>query len=102
MKKGTGVIEAGTFETGTFETGTYETDAAIDISAGRSEEFHRQTQALSDCIKTLPLDHEENNDLIDEIIKQIIIGEDDAFKYGFSMGVELGKSLGLDQEGNNQ
>lgn len=89
MKTGTGVIEAGTFET----------DAAINISAGRSEEFNKQAQAVSACIKSLPLDYEQNNELIAEIIKNIIIGENDAFKYGFSMGVELGKSLGPDQEG---
>ncbi len=89
MKTGTGVIE----------TGTFETDAAIDIKVGRSEEFNKQAQAVSACIKSLPLDYEQNNDLIAEIIKHIIIGENDAFKYGMSIGVELGKSLGPDCEG---
>lgn len=85
--------------TGVIETGTFETDAAIDISAGRSEEFIKQTHVLSACIKALPLDHQQNDGLIAEITKHMIIGETDAFKYGFSMGVELGKSLGPDQEG---
>lgn len=89
MKTGTGVIE----------TGTLETDAAIDITVGRSEEFDKQTKALSGFIKALPLDRQQNNDLIDEIIKHLIIGENDAFKYGMSIGVELGKSLEPEREG---
>lgn len=86
MKIGTGMIEAGTFEA----------DAAIDISAGRSSEFVKQARVLSDYIKALPLDHQQNDCLIAEITKHMIMAETDAFKYGLSMGVELGKSLESD------
>lgn len=73
--------------------GLIKADAAIEISAGRSDEFAKQTQVLSDVIKALPLEQPQNDDLIAEIIKHAIIAETDAFKYGLSMGVELGKSL---------
>lgn len=76
------------------ETGNFDADAIISVAAGRSEEFFEKSQILSAYINELPLDHKQNNELIAIIISQIGIGEKDAFKYGLSMGIDIGKSFG--------
>ena len=70
---------------------------AVNIAGGRSEAFEEQARVLSDYIKGLPLDHEQNDELIAMITSNIGIAEADAFKYGLKMGLDIGKVFGYEK-----
>lgn len=69
----------------------------IAIEIERTEEFIKIANELGDFIKSLPLSHEENDELIRLMVKQVNVAEMCAFTQGFAMGYEFG---GIEGEGN--
>jgi len=57
----------------------------------RSPEFEATAREIGNHISTLLLTNEQNNQLVELLIKQITEAESTAFRQGFSMGVELGR-----------
>lgn len=70
-------------------------DIAIEIP--RSEHFEEIAIELSEFIKRLPLSAEDNDGLIELIIKQINEAEHTAFTTGISLGIEIGQSEDLNK-----
>lgn len=68
----------------------------IAIEIERTEEFIKIANELGDFIKSLPLSHEENDDLIRLMVKQVNVAKTSAFTQGFTMGYEFG---GIEGEG---
>lgn len=64
---------------------TYE-EPAIEIE--RTADFHTIARQLSDTLKALPLSHEENDQFVELMIKQVQEAERGAFMQGFKMGKE--------------
>lgn len=64
-------------------------DIAIEIE--RTDEFIKAAKDLGDYISLLPLNHEQNDELIRLMIEQVKIAEQGAFLQGFKMGFDLGK-----------
>ena len=62
----------------------------IAIEIERTEEFIKIANELGDFIKSLPLSHEENDELIRLMVKQVNVAETSAFIQGFAMGYEFG------------
>lgn len=69
---------------------TYE-ESAIEIE--RTTDFYTIAHQLSDELKGLPLSNEENDQLIDLMIKQVQEAECGAFVHGFKMGKKYGAYL---------
>ena len=63
-------------------------DATIEIK--RTEEFKAAANELSVFLEALPLSHEENDELIRLMVKQVNVAETSAFIQGFAMGYEFG------------
>lgn len=58
---------------------------AVDVSKGRTLEFFKQAQKISDYFKTLPLSGEQNDKLIEMLVNHISIAEKDAFGYAMKI-----------------
>lgn len=65
------------------------TDDVIQIE--RSPDFTTIAHEVSAHMSALPLTNEQNNRLVELVIKQINEAETTAFRQGFDMGVELGR-----------
>lgn len=64
-------------------------DIAIEIE--RTEEFKQAAKELGDYIALLPLNHEQNDELIRLMVEQVNTAEQGAFLQAFKMGFDLGK-----------
>lgn len=63
----------------------------LDIAAGRTQEFFKAAQTLSDCINRLDLNKEDNDKLVALAIAQVQEAERGAFHYALKIGVEFGR-----------
>jgi hypothetical protein len=84
------------------EIETFFPDAAVDISARRSEEFNQKSKELSDFIGALELDKGRNDQLIALMVLVIATGETDAFKYGLEIGLDIGKAYDYADKGEHE
>lgn len=57
------------------------------IQIERTDEFVEIAKELSTLISSLPLNREQNDQLIDMIVKQVNSAEKAAFKQGFGLGL---------------
>lgn len=64
-------------------------DIAIEIE--HTEEFIKAAKELSDYLALLPLNHEQNDELIKLMVEQVKIAEQGAFLQGFKIGFDFGK-----------
>lgn len=64
-------------------------NATIEIN--RTEDFDKVAKELSNYISRLPLSHEQNNNLIELMLKQVNAAEEGSFLHGFKLGNDLGK-----------
>ncbi|EON73835.1 hypothetical protein [Lysinibacillus sphaericus] len=62
-------------------------NASIEIE--RAEAFKQAVNELSDFLKALPLNHEDNDRLVALMVRNISEAEKGAFLQGFSMGYEF-------------
>lgn len=67
--------------------------AAVSASQGRTKEFYARADALGAYLKALPLTNEQNDRLIDLMVKQVTAAETDAFLWGFGLSTEIAKSM---------
>ena len=58
------------------------------IQIERTQEFLEAAKRLSDFISSLPLNKEQNDRLVHEMIEQIQLAERSAFMQGFEIGLE--------------
>lgn len=72
------------------------TDDVIQIE--RSPDFIATAHEVGDHIKTLPLNGDQNEVLVELVIKQVTEAESTAFRQGFDMGVKLGRYLAENPE----
>lgn len=63
-------------------------NVALEIE--RTEEFVQTANELSNFLRSLPLNNEDNDKLISLMVKQVNTAEKGAFLHGFSMGYGLG------------
>ena len=63
-----------------------QTTSSIQIE--RTQEFLEAAKRLSNFISGLPLNKEQNDHLVYEMIKQIQLAERSAFMQGFEIGLE--------------
>ena len=66
--------------------------SAIPIE--RSPELTKAINALSDCIRLLPIPTADINALVDLVLNQMKLSEDEAFEQGYHMGFEHGFDAG--------
>ncbi|WP_223556031.1 hypothetical protein [Lysinibacillus sphaericus] len=66
----------------------------VCIQIERTEAFIQTANELSAFLKALPLDHEENDKLVELMVKHVKEAETGAFLQGFSMGYEFNESQG--------
>ena len=81
--------------------GNKDTDDEETIEIPRSMEFAESAQKLSEFINKLPLSKEQNDKLIDLMVKHVLTAEDGGFRYGLKIGIECGKS-GNEWRGNSR
>lgn len=67
-------------------------DSMEGIKIKRTEEFKAAANELSECIKRLSLSREENDKLVELMVKQVQISEQAAFKQGMQLGIEATKA----------
>lgn len=64
-------------------------NATIEIN--RTNEFDNAAKELGDYIARLPLSHEQNDKLIELMLKQVNAAEEGSFLHGFKLGNDIGK-----------
>ncbi|MFJ7840337.1 hypothetical protein ACIQXG_12830 [Lysinibacillus sphaericus] len=64
------------------------------IQVERTEAFKQVANELSDFLKALPLNHEDNDRLVAFMVRNVREAEKGAFLHGFSMGYEFGEYQG--------
>lgn len=69
----------------------YREEAKTVIPLEKTEAFHKAAKELDEFISSLPVGQYNSNKLTQLIIKQIQIGQQDAFTQGFRMGMEFAK-----------
>ena len=69
-----------------------DTDRIIEIE--RTEEFYNAAKELGEFIKNLPLTSEDNDKLIEAIIKQVHAAEESGYKFGVKISAELHRQKG--------
>lgn len=72
-----------------YATAKQEPDEELFPYVKRTEKFIQSAQKLSDFIKELPLNAEQNNILIELIKKHVLYAEDGAYTYGLQQGAQL-------------
>lgn len=70
----------------------------VNISKGRTPELFEQTQKLSDYLKALPLSCEQNNTLIEMVVKHLIIAEQNSFRYAMKISSVIIQRLSIKEE----
>lgn len=69
----------------------YREVAETVIPLEKTEEFHQAAKELDGFIASLPIVQPDSNKLTQLIIKQIQIGQKDAFTQGFRMGIDFAR-----------
>lgn len=72
--------------------GNKNTDADETIEIPRSVEFIESAQKLSELINKLPLSKEQNDKLIDLMVKHVLAAEEGGFRYSLKIGLEYEES----------
>ncbi|WP_427107966.1 hypothetical protein [Lysinibacillus xylanilyticus] len=70
----------------------------VCIQIERTEAFIQTANELSAFLKALPLSHDENNKLVELMVKHVKEAEAGAFLQGFSMGYEFSEYQGNEGE----
>lgn len=71
-------------------------DYALEIP--RSEEFIEIAEKLGAMIKSLPLDHKQNDDLVYLMVEQVTEAENNAFRFGIKIASKFNDYLGENNE----
>ena len=70
----------------------------VNVSKGRTPEFFEQTQKISDYFKTLSLSSEQNDTLIEMLVKHLSIAEENAFRYAMKISSVIIQMLSIKEE----
>lgn len=81
------------------EYGYGDPDKGFNMAVGRTEDFHDIAYTLDDYVNALPISNEQNNKLLDLILKQVIVAEKDAFSFGIGL---MGMALGIADSENRE
>lgn len=77
-------------------------ELSISASAGRSDKFHDVTRRLSDYLHSLNLSKEENDKLIQLMLKEVLMAEHDAFLHGILPQLIHTARMGMSSEKMNK
>lgn len=70
----------------------------VNVRKGRTTEFFEQAQKISDYFKTLPLSGEQNDTLIEMLVKHLSIAEENAFRYAMKISSVIIQMLSIKEE----
>lgn len=74
-------------------------EEGFNIAVGRTEEFRDIAYVLDEYVNALPTSDEQNNQLLELILKEIIAAEKGAFSFGVGL---MGMALGIADSENRE